>query len=167
MGVRVWACARGCGWQEAEELDDLKGQRVHAWVLVLAGKRMLEESVFLEPTTGIAYAVEQSPYYGIESLWSAANYWVNMQKDKPPAAMSYDLQNLQKWERVLTDTLASPLDGLEAEEEDPEAAEKAKAAQEAAENKKEVEGEEPKVVMEMAPSWVQKLVLNRDRQEAG
>jgi hypothetical protein len=99
VGVRVWACARGCGWQEAEELDDLKGQRVHAWVLVLAGKRMLEESVFLEPTTGIAYAVEQSPYYGIESLWSAANYWVNMQKDKPPAAMSYDLQNLQKWER--------------------------------------------------------------------
>ena len=38
--------------QEAEELDDLKGQRVHAWVLVLAGKRMLEASLFLEPSTG-------------------------------------------------------------------------------------------------------------------
>ena len=44
--------------QEVEELDDLKGQRVHAWVLVLAGKRMLEASLFLEPSTGLAYALE-------------------------------------------------------------------------------------------------------------
>ena len=41
---------------------------------------------------GLAYAVEDAPYYGIEAVWSASNLWVNMQTDKPPSAMSYDLQ---------------------------------------------------------------------------
>ena len=41
---------------------------------------------------GLAYTVEDAPYYGIESVWSASNLWVNMQTEKPPSAMSYDLQ---------------------------------------------------------------------------
>ena len=36
--------------------------------------------------------MEAAPYYGIEAVWSASNLWVNMQQDKPPAAMAYDLQ---------------------------------------------------------------------------
>lgn len=35
-----------------ELMDELHGKRVHAWVLVLAGKRMLEKSLFVEPSTG-------------------------------------------------------------------------------------------------------------------
>ena len=30
--------------QEAEELDDMKGRRVHSWVMLLAGKRLLEQA---------------------------------------------------------------------------------------------------------------------------
>ena len=36
--------------------------------------------------------MEAAPYYGIEAVWSASNLWVNMQQDKAPAAMAYDLQ---------------------------------------------------------------------------
>ena len=32
--------------------DPLYGMRVHAWVLVLAGKREISESFFIEPLTG-------------------------------------------------------------------------------------------------------------------
>lgn len=45
---------------EAEELDELKGRRVHAWVMVLPGKRLLEQLVFLEPSTGAIYNIDQS-----------------------------------------------------------------------------------------------------------
>ena len=159
---------------EAEELDELKGRRVHAWVLVLAGKRMLEESVFLEPSTGIAYSVEHSPYYGVESLWNASNYWVNTQGDKPPASMSFDLANLQKWEQLLVDKLASPLDAgaFGDDPDDPEAAARATAAAEAEKKEEEEEaagaadGAEEKVLMEMPPSWPQRLDIPRDRFES-
>jgi len=65
--------------EEEELMDELHGKRVHAWVLVLAGKRMLERSLFVEPTTGKCFSLEGSPYFAIESLWNASNYWVNMQ----------------------------------------------------------------------------------------
>lgn len=64
---------------EEEQQDDLKGKRVHSWVMLLSGKRMLEESLFIEPSTGKSYTLDDAPYYAIESLWNASNYWVNMQ----------------------------------------------------------------------------------------
>jgi hypothetical protein len=45
---------------EAEELDDLRGRRVHAWVLLLPGKRMLEQMLFVEPSTGELYRADSS-----------------------------------------------------------------------------------------------------------
>ena len=44
---------------EAEELDDLKGKRVHSWVVVLPGKRMLEQLLFIESSTGRCYTADQ------------------------------------------------------------------------------------------------------------
>eukprot|EP00899_Mesostigma_viride_P013144 jgi/Mesvir1/21830/Mv04215-RA.1 len=64
---------------EAEPADKLYGKRLHAWVLVLAGRREVTESFFIEPTTGLSYGVESSPYEGIEFVWNQRNLWVNMQ----------------------------------------------------------------------------------------
>ena len=47
---------------------------------------MLEQLVFLEPSTGTVYNADSSPYYGVEALWNATNYWVNMQGTETPAA---------------------------------------------------------------------------------
>jgi hypothetical protein len=52
---------------------------VHAWVLVLSGKREVPEAFFIEPTTGYAKATNDSEYLGIESVWNHQNLWVNMQ----------------------------------------------------------------------------------------
>ena len=48
-------------------------------MLVLAGKRGVEESFFIEPLTGLPHPVNSSDYLGIESVWNGHNYWVNMQ----------------------------------------------------------------------------------------
>ena len=136
---------------------------------------MLEASLFLEPSTGLSYAVEAAPYYAIEAVWSSSNLWVNMMIDRPPAGMSYDLQNTVKWEHVMLDTLASPLEGLEADDDDADAgaaaAASARAAAESSKREEEAaaaaeEGREPRVFMEMPPSWVQRLTISVGRFEA-
>jgi len=57
-------------------------RRVHAWVLIKAGRRGMAENLFVEPTTGRSYPITGSPYLGIESLWNHRNYWVNLQPEK-------------------------------------------------------------------------------------
>nr|KAG5712915.1 hypothetical protein BaRGS_007512 [Batillaria attramentaria] len=59
--------------------DPLHGLRIHAWVLVLSGKREVPESFFIEPFTGISHSVMSPNYLGIESVWNNFNYWSNMQ----------------------------------------------------------------------------------------
>ena len=48
-------------------------------MLVLAGKREVPLSFFIEPTTSVTYPTDCEEYLGIESLWNHRNYWVNMQ----------------------------------------------------------------------------------------
>ena len=48
-------------------------------MLVLAGKREVAESFFVEPTTGEPHPLDWDQYLGIETLWNHRNYWVNMQ----------------------------------------------------------------------------------------
>jgi hypothetical protein len=63
----------------------------HAWVLVKAGRRDVQENTFLEPSTGRAYSTQNSPYEAIESIWTKSNYWVNTALNlKPSEVCSYD-----------------------------------------------------------------------------
>jgi hypothetical protein len=76
-----------CVKQEMERPPDdcLYGQRIHAWVMVLPGKRGISEGFFIEPLTGLVQPTDtingdSNPgYLGIESVWNNSNYWVNMQ----------------------------------------------------------------------------------------
>lgn len=52
---------------------------MHAWVLVLSGKREVPEAFFIEPTTGYGKSTGDVEYLGIESVWNHQNLWVNMQ----------------------------------------------------------------------------------------
>eukprot|EP00842_Homolaphlyctis_polyrhiza_P004040 jgi/Hompol1/4637/HPOL_001817-RA len=79
-----------------EEEDELKGLRIHAWVLVLPGKREIAEAFFIEPSTGKIYSTENENYLGLESVFSSQNYWVNMQPggiSNKNADMSKDNEN--------------------------------------------------------------------------
>lgn len=67
--------------QEAGEpaSDELRGLRVHCWVLVLSGSRDVEENFFIDPLSGNSYATKDGGFLGIESVWDNYNYYVNMQ----------------------------------------------------------------------------------------
>ncbi|KAJ3595836.1 hypothetical protein NHX12_002250 [Muraenolepis orangiensis] len=60
-------------------VDPLQGQRLHCWVLVLAGRREIQENFFIDSLTGRRFAVSNQSFQGIESLWNQHNYWVNIQ----------------------------------------------------------------------------------------
>jgi hypothetical protein len=70
--------------EKPPQVDD-KVKRVHAWVLVRAGPRDVQTHTFLEPSTGRAYPVSNSPYLGIEAIWNKNNFWVNVENEKLPS----------------------------------------------------------------------------------
>ncbi|XP_025105160.1 dynein regulatory complex subunit 7-like [Pomacea canaliculata] len=129
--------------------DPLYGLRIHAWVLVLSGKREVAESFFIEPFTGLSQPFSNPNYLGIESVWNNFNYWVNMQDcSEGVGIISYDLGDCTKWEYMLTGldkpVLQVPegdLDILDEDEEDKD---------------KDVEKH-----LDMPPSWVEPLKLSQ------
>jgi len=62
------------------EFDELNGLRCHAWVLIVAGKRGVPETFFIESSTGHALSPLDSSFQGIEAVWNSKNFWANMQK---------------------------------------------------------------------------------------
>ncbi|XP_059174636.1 dynein regulatory complex subunit 7-like [Physella acuta] len=80
---------------EAPPPDDLEGRRVHSWVMVLAGRRDISQTFFIEPTTGVAHPTGWDQYLGIESLWNEKNYYINMQEEKE---LNYDIGDSRQWE---------------------------------------------------------------------
>ncbi|GLI65995.1 hypothetical protein VaNZ11_009689 [Volvox africanus] len=91
----------------AEDHDAGICKYVHAWVMVLPGKRDVSEAMFIEPSTGRKYPLHDSPYKGIEMLWNQRNFWVCLQQPQPhsdsradPRDISYDLNDPSKWEPV-------------------------------------------------------------------
>ncbi|MEW5310705.1 MAG: hypothetical protein WDW38_002476 [Sanguina aurantia] len=98
---------------------------VHAWVLVMAGKREVNEHVFIEPSSGRRYPVNASPYAGIEYIWNHRNFWVCMQQPEPhsdsrahPSHTTFDLSNPAAWEAVFEDRSLKTLNELNLEEMD-------------------------------------------------
>lgn len=64
---------------ETDEIDEFAGLRIHAWVLVLPGKRETAEVFFIDPSTGKEYSTDDVNFLGLESVFNNQNYWVNMQ----------------------------------------------------------------------------------------
>ncbi|DBA85904.1 TPA: hypothetical protein ACH3X1_005449 [Trebouxia sp. C0004] len=103
-----------------------KNNLVHAWVLVLAGKREVAEDIFIDASTGRCYPIPSSPFLGIESMWNHDNYWVCMQMPEPhsdsratPQHLSLDVTDASKWEYMLPTAL--PQQALRAEDSEGDA----------------------------------------------
>ena len=160
--------------QENEDAssDPLHGKRVHCWVLVRGGKRGVPEMVFIEPSTARVYPVSESPYLGIEAVWNAKNYWVNMQTEKELGSHSYDFANNDIWEyvfidngpialekkeegeRSMMDMLNDPIGDEEKGEEEEEEDEEAKAGE---------EEDDVDNILDIPESWVSKLKIDRSK----
>ncbi|XP_038610067.1 dynein regulatory complex subunit 7 isoform X3 [Tachyglossus aculeatus] len=106
--------------EEKPQPDSMHGLRVHAWVLVLSGKREVPESFFIDPFTAISYSTTDEHFLGIESLWNHKNYWVNMQDCWNGCQdLVFDLGDPLRWEFLLlgTDKPLLLLSDLEEEED--------------------------------------------------
>lgn len=86
--------------EEAHLISSSSEARVHAWVLVKAGRREVREHVFFEPSTGKAYSTSGCPYLSIESLWNAHNYWILNNTSSRIAEVNFDLENSNVWTAV-------------------------------------------------------------------
>lgn len=141
--------------------DDLEGLRVHAWVLILPGKREIAEAFFIEPSTGKMYSTDDSSYVGLESVFNTVNYWVNMQTCLDGLKnISFDLGDNRKWEYMFLensqpsmtkiDSLKDPSASLDrptsGDTDDPS---------EASQNS-----------FDIPPSWVSKLELSKEKYES-
>ncbi|NXO24939.1 DRC7 protein, partial [Cisticola juncidis] len=89
---------------EKPKRDPLHGLRVHAWVLVLSGKRKVPETFFINPFTGNAHSTTDESFLGIESIWNHRNYWVNMQDCRKGCKdLSFDLSDSFCWEIMFSE----------------------------------------------------------------
>ncbi|NWJ00444.1 DRC7 protein, partial [Crypturellus undulatus] len=105
---------------EKPKRDPLYGLRVHAWVLVLSGKREVPETFFINPFTGNSHSPMDEQFLGIESVWNHRNYWVNMQDCSNGCKdLIFDLGDSIRWEFMLlgTDKPHLLLPDVEEEEE--------------------------------------------------
>ncbi|NWH84673.1 DRC7 protein, partial [Aegithalos caudatus] len=90
---------------EKPKRDPLHGLRVHAWVLVLSGKRKVPETFFINPFTGNPHSTTDECFLGIESIWNHRNYWVNMQDCRKGCKdLSFDLSDPFCWEIMFSES---------------------------------------------------------------
>ncbi|KFP02689.1 Coiled-coil domain-containing protein lobo, partial [Calypte anna] len=102
---------------EKHKRDPLHGLWVHAWVLVLSGKREVPETFFINPFTGNSHSTMDEQFLGIESVWNHKNYWINMQDCRNGCKdLIFDLSDTIRWEMMLLGS-SKPLQLPEAEKE--------------------------------------------------
>ncbi|NWU17521.1 DRC7 protein, partial [Cephalopterus ornatus] len=126
--------------QEKPKRDPLHGLRVHAWVLVLSGKRKVPETFFINPFTGNSHNTTDECFLGIESIWNHRNYWVNMQDCRKGCKdLSFDLSDAIRWEIMLPENNKLLTESSERDTDDMK------------------ENEERDMSFEMPLSWVARL----------
>jgi hypothetical protein len=135
-----------------EKEDEYGKTRLHAWVLIRKGLREMPETIFIEPTTGRQYAIDSSPYFSIEAIFSHENFWINLDP-------TLDLESLQPidfledgdgtWEYVMLQQ------GKVKEEDDNE--------EDQDDDEEEEEGDLDEEPLDMPPPWSPKLFVNRDK----
>jgi len=86
-----------------EKDDEHSRNRLHAWVFMQKGKRDLQESFFIEPSTGRRYNIEDAPYFTVETIFNHKNYWINMEVERPIREINFDFENdnTGEWEYVM------------------------------------------------------------------
>ncbi|NXI66274.1 DRC7 protein, partial [Anseranas semipalmata] len=132
--------------------DPLYGLRVHAWVLVLSGKREVPETFFINPFTGNSHSTMDEHFLGIESVWNHKNYWVNMQDCRNGCKdLIFDLGDTVRWEVMLSET-DKPLQLLLDAEEENELFDRNMDDME--------EKEEEDMSFAMPPSWVAPIQIS-------
>jgi len=155
--------------------DELEGQRFHCWVLVRAGKREMAEDVFVEASTGKVRSTDDLAYKGVEAVFNNQNYWVDMQRKVAVKDMTWDLDDFETWEFIFlqSSTLAPGAGGGEGDDEPPGSPlghhrgsmanlTDTKSVEESVTVQGAEEISDSDHVLDLPPSWVQRLYIDRD-----
>ncbi|XP_072202604.1 dynein regulatory complex subunit 7 [Excalfactoria chinensis] len=141
---------------EEPTCDRLCGLRVHAWVLVLSGKREVPETFFIDPFTGNSHSTSDEQFLGIESVWNHKNYWVNMQDCQNGCKdLVFDLSDIVHWEVMLSES-DKPLQRLLGAEKEKELFDRNMDDTE----DEEEEEEEEEIRFTMPLSWVAPIQIS-------
>jgi len=141
---------------EEENYDFLRGMRVHAWVLVLPGKREISEAFFIESSTGKVMDINDSRYLGVESVWSSQNYWANMQPCfNGLNGISFDLSDNLKWEFLL---LSNSQPSYSFDKQDDKADDQGSDDEENEELNSNI--------LDLPRSWVDQLIVSKENFES-
>jgi hypothetical protein len=122
-------------------------------VLIQRGARDMMQSIFIEPTTGRKYSLENSPYHSIEAIFNHQNFWVNLDPSREIAELNMDFQKdvTGAWEYVMV-TMKKGEDDEEDEEEGGDV------------GGEELEDEEN---LDMPPPWSPKLIVAAEKFNDG
>lgn len=58
--------------------NDFK-KRIHCWVLIRRGQKNIPENIFIEPSIGHPFTIDQTaPYFSVDAIFNDKNYWINL-----------------------------------------------------------------------------------------
>ena len=126
---------------------------VHAWVLIMPGRRNVDKPLFVEPSTGQTIPVRDADamYVGVESVFNHHNYFVNLKPAAAVSTLNTDLRDLTTWEHIFL--------------KDPEAAEEEDEKQRFMEDLTSDVGESGDTTLDLPASWVGPITLSRAQYE--
>lgn len=63
----------------------------------------MSETIFIEPTTGRKYALDNSPYHSIQAIFNHRNFWINLDPKREIDEMNLEFQEdiNGEWEYVM------------------------------------------------------------------
>jgi hypothetical protein len=76
-----------------ERDDEFGHSRLHCWVLLQKGNREVQETFFIEPTTGRRYNIEDAPYFSVEAIFNHKNFWINLDPTRSLEEINFDFQD--------------------------------------------------------------------------
>lgn len=136
-----------------EPEDEYGRSRIHAWVLILPGERDMKEAIFIEPTTGREYKLDNAPYYSVEAIFNHTNFWVNLDPSRPIETIDLEHFNediIGEWEYVMIKKREKREEGAEDEQVEDEE-----------------EEDEEEDVLDMPPPWSPKLMIDKEKFAEG
>ncbi|NWU89345.1 DRC7 protein, partial [Upupa epops] len=140
--------------------DPLYGLRVHAWVLVLSGKREVPENFFINPFTGNSHSTMDENFLGVESVWNHRNYWVNMQNCRNGCKdLLFDLDDVVRWEVMLVGS-KKPLQLLPDTEMQKEFSSRGQRSCQKYKRLPLFQQEQDTMSFDMPPSWVAPIQIS-------
>ena len=90
-------------------VDEYKGRRLMAWVMVKSARVEIPNSIFVDASTGDQYPINSDLFGYVELAFNHMNVWINMQpKDHEKTEESMNFEDRDLWKPVIDNGLKIP-----------------------------------------------------------